>query len=98
MRLEGWTRTRVPALALRDARLRKSRSPESAELRRAPQGEGSADLHHRRSAAVDIDRRAGDIRARITGEEARHVGEFLGAADAAERHVLDHAGNVIRQR
>ncbi len=54
--------------------------------------------HHRRMAAVDVDRRAGDVGACIGGQEAGEVGELLGLADAPQRNVLHAAGDVVLQR
>src|SRR5262249_62132448 len=51
--------------------------------------------HPRRAPAVDVDSRAGDVGAEIRHEEARHVGEFLGPPDAAERDVLGARGHVV---
>src|SRR3954462_14477595 len=55
----------------------------------------SAGLHDRRAAAVDVDRGPGHVRAGVGGEEARHVGELLGAAEAAERDLLSHRRLVL---
>ena len=41
--------------------------------------------HHPRHAAVDVDGGAGDVGARIRGEEAREIGEFLRPSGPAER-------------
>src|SRR5438094_574386 len=51
-------------------------------------GRPALPLPHRRGAAVDVDRGAGDERARVGREEAGEVREFLRLAHAAERKVL----------
>src|SRR3954470_19496861 len=55
----------------------------------------SAGLHDRRAAAVDVDRGPGHVRAGIGREEARHVGEFLGTAEAAKRDLFCHRRLVL---
>src|SRR3954467_8925503 len=55
-------------------------------------------LNHRRAAAVDIDRGAGDVGAGVGGEKAGDVGELLGPPDAAERHLLGARGDVVLER
>ena len=55
-------------------------------------------------AAVDPQRRAGDERARVRGEEGYAAGDFLGLAQATDRdfgddllqHVLGHGGDHVR--
>src|SRR5215471_6084161 len=55
-------------------------------------------LHHRRAAAVNVDRAAGHIGGSIGGEERRDIGEFFGAAHTAQRHRPPRLGNEILER
>src|SRR5437870_5221040 len=46
-----------------------------------------------RQAAVDWDHRTGDVTAAVGREEADHVGDLLGPAEAAQRNLL-HVGRA----
>ena len=49
-------------------------------------------------AAVDVDRRAGDVAGGVGGEEAGDVGEFLRGAHAPERHAGARLGDEFFER
>jgi len=51
-----------------------------------------APLESTAPAAVDFDRLAGDVGGEGGAEEEDGVGDFLGGAEAAEGHVLEHLG------
>src|SRR5271156_3137711 len=63
------------------------RSSLSCPPRRALHYRGrAAPSHHRRAAAVDVDRAAGHIGGGVGNQEAGDVGELLGPAHPAQRH------------
>src|SRR5262245_17940405 len=87
-----------PAKAYRG--MRSSRPPPCLPRRKSNAGTMECEewgLNHRRAAAVDVDGRAGDVGGGVGGEEARDVGEFLGAAETPERNVLGACCDIVRE-
>src|SRR5260370_41671298 len=53
----------------------------------------SARSHYRRLGAVDVNRRAADVRGRLGGEKTGHIGKFLSGTEPAHRQ-----GPCLRRR